>query len=225
MSLFSAGLFGPDIPDSVIAGYDYENTGDTSVATDIIGSNNINLTAGASYNTSDPICGSASISVADTTIESQNSVDLANNGTADEFTIVTEVRPDTTSGGNVIGGWHQDSNNLALFEYGYQTDSNYGVYFQINGTNYTFSSSTAPDTNTSVQLALVVNQPDLTLYIDGTQAATSSFSESLSSNFGAGVYSLGSRSDASGNEFDGNLDQTYYANAALSSSDIETLQC
>lgn len=223
MSLFySAGLGGAAIPDSVVARYLFDDDGDTTVATDEIGSNGINLGgSGLSYSPTAVDGTSIANDGSDPQAQSQTSVDIVGTGISDEFTIVGYIDLDDTTSEQHLFGWHIGPNNLADLTFDRNGGDTYDCFLQIGGSN------TDPDTGVSPssgfdKLAMVVDSTDVTLFVNDTQEASASHNGDPST-MGSGNYHLFQRVDANNRNTNGRLDKLAFADKALTKSEISSL--
>lgn len=222
--LFGAGVGGSAIPDSVVAQYNYEDESNTSTATDSVGSNDMTISgSNISFDSTTVKCGSNSLANdgSDPATESNNSVDLASNGTNDELSIAGFVYPNNTNGQQFLFGWANNNNNFLYANINETGNGNFSSYLQIGGTNYILDSGVSPS-NSWTHIAVTVNASDVMLYLDGTQEASTTHNDTPS-NMGIGEYVLGERRDQNRRFFDGNWDNTIFADAELSASEIQDL--
>jgi len=217
-TVFSAGP-----PPSVIAQYEFENNGDTSTATDSIGSNNMTISgSGMSFDSNIVKVGSFSLGNdgSNPATESNNSLNIASDGTSNELTIAGFVYPDST-GRAFLFGWANDNNNF-LYATIDETGSNeLDCYLQILGTNTKITSGIVPSSQW-YHIAVTVNNTDLKIYVDGTEENSTTHG-GTPNDMGVGEYVLGERRDQNRRFFDGYWDNITFANAELSQPEIQQL--
>jgi hypothetical protein len=224
MSLWSAGLFGADKPDSVVTQYRFEDDSDTSTAIDSVGNNDGDITGSPTFDT-DSKCGSYSLLCDgnDDEVVSQSTVDLPNNGTSGELSVSGFVKLDDTSSVNEVPfGYYVDNNNMLILI----KDANgvWEAFLQINGTNYSLETSTSPSTSSYDQVTVWADSTDWGIIINGSEQSDTHNDDPT--NIGTGNLYAGQISGFL-NEFDGRLDNISYANERLSVSDADSLasQC
>jgi len=213
MSLFSAGLFGPDIPDSGIARLTFDDA-DTDSGTAIDSWNNNDATingattgvsgANQTYITNEAYSFDGSNDYVKTPINLDNySIPI---------TIAVWVNIDDVSvTQGIVADYNNSSNRLTFGTINSSFD------FFLDGTAVTASASS----NTWTHLVGVIGSSDLILYKDGSQAGSGGFSGSMGSGDDLEI----ARRPRNGGEsyFSGIIDDPRFYDKELTSTEVSNL--
>jgi len=189
----------PDIPDSVVSLYEFEDDTDTSTAIDSEGSNDLSI-SGATY-TSTAAVGSLALSHdgSDDLATSQNTIDLSAAGDTDGIAISTYHRFESVGAGSAeyASGWAVDNNNFLMI---FNTGGDLGSFFQVGGSNDIITGPSLSAGTLYYIYAEVLGDGTHNLYVDSADTVTATSDSGLDpANIGSGNHITGGRIDNSNN--------------------------
>jgi len=213
-------VFGNVIPDSVVTQYTYEDDSDTSVATDAVGSNDGNI-SGGSFNSTNPRCGSFALDVDGDFVKSQNTINLASQGTSEALSVATFVNPDSVSDFDNAVGWGQGISNFVVVQ---AENGEWQARMQVSGTNVEAKSGATIDTSSYQHVVAAVDSDNIWIIVDGVEEARTSHSLTPSN---IGSQPLSGATGPFGSPISGLYDNTTFATDGLTESDADALinQC
>jgi len=220
---------GPDIPDSVVAQYRFEDQ--TDPTSDAVGSNDASLFDDAGFNTSNPRCGSVVLDTTDGSsgtvgrVGSQNTIDLIADGTANAASVGSFVQARSGFDEFDTGAmWYVDSSNFLRVMVGSAGD--WAAQIGVGGNFVRAESGVSISTSSYQHTVAAADATDLWIIVDGTEEARVQHGLDPT-QIGTGELACSYFGTDLRVRTDGLFDNPSFANDGLNASEAQTLidQC
>jgi len=221
--VFSAQV---SVPNSVVTLYRFEDSANTNTATDFLGNNDATIN-GPTYTSASK---NGQFAIEDSgvfnsghNVTSNNTVDLVNTGTANELTMGGWVRFDQSPDFHAPINYGQTSNDDNLFHIRSDGSDNWMIFLTINNNVAFLNNSNPIQIGTYEHVAATLDANQMEFYINGNSVGTQSHNLSLQ-NLASGKFRLIQSLRSVEFILDGALDDVFFANSKLSTSEIRQMR-